>query len=84
MPAHHEFFKRSVLFLKKKNNAPFYSLKNGVLQDVSFSLKKEVGDKKEYPIDVSLPDINNGVYGSNDFRMYSFKVKPCSRAYSHD
>ncbi|KAL8463002.1 hypothetical protein ACS0TY_033853 [Phlomoides rotata] len=41
-------------------------------------------EKKEYPIDVCLPDINIGVYGSDEFRMYSFKVKPCSRAYSHD
>lgn len=46
--------------------------------------KKEGSDKKEYPVDISLPDINNGVYGSDEFRMYSFKVKPCSRAYSHD
>ncbi|KAM7271651.1 hypothetical protein ACFE04_030865 [Oxalis oulophora] len=41
-------------------------------------------EKKEYPVDVSLPDINLGVYGSDEFRMYSFKIKPCSRAYSHD
>ncbi|KAF5738449.1 zinc finger CCCH domain-containing protein 29 [Tripterygium wilfordii] len=47
-------------------------------------LLKEGSDKKEYPIDVSLPDINNGLYGTDEFRMYSFKVKPCSRAYSHD
>ncbi|CAM8910338.1 unnamed protein product [Rhodiola kirilowii] len=40
--------------------------------------------KKEYPVDISLPDINEGVYGTDEFRMYSFKVKPCSRAYSHD
>ncbi|CAJ1971024.1 unnamed protein product [Sphenostylis stenocarpa] len=46
--------------------------------------KKEGSDKKEYPVDISLPDINNGVYGTDEFRMYSFKVKPCSRAYSHD
>ncbi|KAL3834835.1 hypothetical protein ACJIZ3_009571 [Penstemon smallii] len=46
---------------------------------------KEGGiEKKEYPIDASLPDINHGLYGSDEFRMYSFKVKPCSRAYSHD
>ncbi|CAN1748666.1 Zinc finger CCCH domain-containing protein 29 [Linum perenne] len=45
---------------------------------------KEGIERKEYPIDVSLPDINTGVYGSDEFRMYSFKVKPCSRAYSHD
>ncbi|XP_073130044.1 zinc finger CCCH domain-containing protein 29-like isoform X2 [Henckelia pumila] len=45
---------------------------------------KESVERKEYPIDVPLPDINNGIYGSDEFRMYSFKVKPCSRAYSHD
>ncbi|OWM87416.1 zinc finger CCCH domain-containing protein 47 [Punica granatum] len=41
-------------------------------------------EKKEYPVDVPLPDINNGIYSSDEFRMYTFKVKPCSRAYSHD
>ncbi|CAI9295880.1 unnamed protein product [Lactuca saligna] len=43
-----------------------------------------VAAKKEYPVDLSLPDINNAVYGSDEFRMYTFKVKPCSRAYTHD
>ncbi|KAK4433267.1 Zinc finger CCCH domain-containing protein 29 [Sesamum alatum] len=43
-----------------------------------------VAEKKEYPVDVSLPDINTGVYGTDEFRMFNFKVKPCSRAYSHD
>jgi hypothetical protein len=47
-------------------------------------LSKEGAEKKEYPIDISLPDINNGIYGTDDFRMYTFKVKPCSRAYTHD
>ncbi|KAJ6718060.1 ZINC FINGER CCCH DOMAIN-CONTAINING PROTEIN 29 [Salix purpurea] len=45
---------------------------------------KEGIEKKEYPLDVTLPDINDGIYGTDEFRMYSFKVKPCSRAYSHD
>lgn len=40
--------------------------------------------KKEYPPDLTLPDIKNGIYGTDEFRMYTFKVKPCSRAYSHD
>ncbi|KAK7385532.1 hypothetical protein VNO78_31255 [Psophocarpus tetragonolobus] len=39
---------------------------------------------KDYPVDLSLPDIKNGIYGTDEFRMYTFKVKPCSRAYSHD
>lgn len=41
-------------------------------------------EKKEYPIDPSLPDIKNSIYASDEFRMFSFKVRPCSRAYSHD
>ncbi|GLU18862.1 hypothetical protein SLE2022_351390 [Rubroshorea leprosula] len=45
---------------------------------------KEGAEKKEYPVDLTLPDIKNGIYGTDEFRMYTFKVKPCSRAYSHD
>lgn len=41
-------------------------------------------EKKDYPIDPSLPDIKNNIYATDEFRMYSFKVRPCSRAYSHD
>lgn len=52
-------------------------LKGFVIEDI-------VAAKKEYPVDLSLPDINNAVYGSDEFRMYTFKVKPCSRAYTHD
>ncbi|KAG6433268.1 hypothetical protein SASPL_104876 [Salvia splendens] len=40
---------------------------------------EEAPEKKE-----SLPDINSGVYGSDEFRTYDFKVRPCARAYSHD
>ncbi|KAJ6815905.1 zinc finger CCCH domain-containing protein 24-like [Iris pallida] len=43
-----------------------------------------VPEKKEYPIDPSLPDIKNSIYSTDEFRMFSFKVRPCSRAYSHD
>ncbi|MBA0615596.1 hypothetical protein Godav_015719 [Gossypium davidsonii] len=52
----------------KSTNAPFSS----------------TSEKKEYPIDPSLPDIKNSIYSTDEFRMYSFKVRPCSRAYSHD
>ncbi|KAF5446716.1 hypothetical protein F2P56_032319 [Juglans regia] len=45
---------------------------------------KDGTEKKEYPVDLSLPDIKNGIYSTDEFRMYTFKVKPCSRAYSHD
>ncbi|CAM8970406.1 unnamed protein product [Rhodiola kirilowii] len=41
-------------------------------------------EKKDYLIDLSLPDIKNGIFSTDEFRMYSFKIRPCSRAYSHD
>lgn len=41
-------------------------------------------ERKEYPVDPSLPDIKNSVYTADEFRMFSFKIRPCSRAYSHD
>ncbi|GAB2216674.1 hypothetical protein Droror1_Dr00024451 [Drosera rotundifolia] len=41
-------------------------------------------EKKEYPIDPSFPDIKNSIYATDEFRMFSFKIRPCSRAYSHD
>ncbi|WOH04361.1 hypothetical protein DCAR_0623770 [Daucus carota subsp. sativus] len=43
-----------------------------------------ISEKKEYPVDPSLPDIKNSIYSTDEFRMFSFKVRPCSRAYSHD
>ncbi|KAE8666734.1 Zinc finger CCCH domain-containing protein 66 [Hibiscus syriacus] len=47
-------------------------------------VSKDGTEKKEYPVDLTLPDIKNGIYGTDEFRIYTFKVKPCSRAYSHD
>ncbi|XP_058744142.1 zinc finger CCCH domain-containing protein 30-like [Vicia villosa] len=41
-------------------------------------------EKKEYLVDPSIPDIKDSIYASDEFRMFSFKVRPCSRAYSHD
>ncbi|XP_075510975.1 zinc finger CCCH domain-containing protein 30-like [Primulina tabacum] len=43
-----------------------------------------VSEKKQYPVDPSLPDIRDSIYSTDEFRMFSFKVRPCSRAYSHD
>ncbi|KAK8683414.1 hypothetical protein V6N13_039475 [Hibiscus sabdariffa] len=45
---------------------------------------KDGTEKKEYVIDLTLPDIKSEIYGTDEFRMYNFKVTPCSRAYSHD
>ncbi|CAA2964144.1 zinc finger CCCH domain-containing 30-like [Olea europaea subsp. europaea] len=45
---------------------------------------KSTTEKKQYPVDPSLPDIKNSIFSTDEFRMFSFKVRPCSRAYSHD
>ncbi|KAE8724172.1 putative Double Clp-N motif-containing P-loop nucleoside triphosphate hydrolases superfamily protein [Hibiscus syriacus] len=45
---------------------------------------KDGTEKKEYANDFILPDIKSEMYGTDEFRMYNFKVMPCSRAYSHD
>ncbi|PKA62815.1 Zinc finger CCCH domain-containing protein 30 [Apostasia shenzhenica] len=50
----------------------------------SSSAAEEKKEKKTYPIDPSIPDINSSIYASDDFRMFAFKIQPCSRAYSHD
>ncbi|KAF7816110.1 zinc finger CCCH domain-containing protein 66 [Senna tora] len=60
-----------------------------LIDEVCFSFDESVSlmegqQKKDYPVDLSLPDIKSGIYGTDEFRMYTFKVKPCSRAYSHD
>ncbi|KAI3788209.1 hypothetical protein L2E82_00947 [Cichorium intybus] len=52
--------------------------------DLVCSPKISFDSKREYPVDPSLPDIKNSIYSTDEFRMYSFKVRPCSRAYSHD
>ncbi|CAL0317781.1 unnamed protein product [Lupinus luteus] len=54
-------------------------------QDVNtHHVSKDGTEKKGYLVDLSLPDIKNGIYSTDEFRMYTFKVKPCSRAYPHD
>jgi hypothetical protein len=64
---------------------------DNILKEAGFQMVELLQDagtphteKKDYPIDRSLPEINNGIYSTNEFRMFTFKVKPCSRAYSHD
>lgn len=45
---------------------------------------KDESEKKCFHVDPSLPDMKDAIYSTDEFRMFAFKVKPCSRAYSHD
>ena len=53
------------------------------LKEIGFQMveqQQDVGtprtEKKDYPIDPSLPDIKNEIYCTDEFRMFTFKVKP--------
>ncbi|CAL9205041.1 unnamed protein product [Musa hybrid cultivar] len=50
------------------------------------TLKVTEKKKREYPVDPFLPDlrIDGGIYSTDEFRMFCFKVLPCTRAYVHD
>ncbi|XVF37177.1 hypothetical protein REPUB_Repub19eG0123600 [Reevesia pubescens] len=75
------------------NSPPLLSQENGSpLSGSDSPMKSKSTDapisltskRKEYPIDPSLPDIKNSIYSTDEFRMYCFKVRSGSRAYSHD
>ncbi|XVF37178.1 hypothetical protein REPUB_Repub19eG0123700 [Reevesia pubescens] len=65
------------------NSLPSLSQENGSPSSGSDSPMKSkstdapisfTSERKEYPIDPSLPDIKNSIYSTDEFRMYSFKV----------
>ncbi|XP_023512651.1 zinc finger CCCH domain-containing protein 66-like [Cucurbita pepo subsp. pepo] len=67
------------------SEAIFYEMETLEPVEASSSWAARDGmEKKEYPVDLSLPDIKNEMYSTDEFRMYTFKIKPCTRAYSHD
>ncbi|MBA0759813.1 hypothetical protein Gotri_022637, partial [Gossypium trilobum] len=68
----------------QENGSLFSGSDSPIKSRPSYAPISSVSEKKEYPIDPSLPDIKNSIYSTDELRMYSFKVRPCSRAYSHD
>ncbi|KAM3355483.1 hypothetical protein ACQJBY_025955 [Aegilops geniculata] len=56
--------------------------------DAAVTTARKTTTKKDYSSAsdsaAQTEDINAGVFATDDFRMYSFKVNPCSRAYTHD
>ena len=64
--------------------SPSHSVSSPVVSKITDLPPISTMEKKEYPVDPSIPDIKNSIYATDEFRMFSFKVRPCSRAYSHD
>ncbi|RRT72740.1 hypothetical protein B296_00027651 [Ensete ventricosum] len=58
----------------------------GCTSTLKVTEKKKKKKKREYPVDPFLSDllIDGGIYGTDEFRMFCFKVVPCTRAYVHD
>lgn len=71
---------RSSLEAVLSNGSPPLTPSSGSTSSSSSPQEK----KKNYLIDTSIPDIKSSIYSSDEFRMFCFKIKPCSRAYSHD
>ncbi|CAM0958116.1 unnamed protein product [Alopecurus aequalis] len=71
------------LLLKSPAVSPSSSPKKSASPPAAMAAVAQEG-RKEYPPDLTLPDLKSGLFSTDEFRMYSFKVKPCSRAYSHD
>lgn len=67
-----------------ENGSPLSALESPRKAKPNNGTLSSISEKKEYPVDPTLPDIKNSIYSTDEFRMYSFKVRPCSRAYSHD
>ncbi|KQK07846.2 zinc finger CCCH domain-containing protein 33 [Brachypodium distachyon] len=70
------------VLLKSPAVSPSSSPKKSASPPAAMAMAQE--PRKEYPPDLTLPDLKSGLFSTDEFRMYSFKVKPCSRAYSHD
>ncbi|CAM8883876.1 hypothetical protein QQ045_027918 [Rhodiola kirilowii] len=76
----------AVVSSSPRNDSPTSAFGSYSLRDTKFEVAPVLygSEKKEYPVDPTFPDIKNSIYGTDEFRMYSFKIRPCSRAYSHD
>jgi len=70
-----------------RSAVPLSSAENGspsslVAPKFTVSAVTTSSEKKEYPI--ALPSVESSMYATDEFRMYSFKVLLCPRAYTHD
>ncbi|KAL6989702.1 hypothetical protein U1Q18_015453, partial [Sarracenia purpurea var. burkii] len=74
-----------VSITRSNSNSPTFSLGNGspcsLVDSVSSRMITKLNDlpansvlqKKEYPMDPSLPDIKNNIYSTDEFRMFSLR-----------
>ena len=84
---------------QKDNDIIYFTSRNMMLQailddgdgDVSDCCLKKEGFHlgKQQGVDPSqikktLPDIKNEIYSTDEFGMFSFKVIPCLKTYSHE
>ncbi|KAL9278753.1 Zinc finger CCCH domain-containing protein 54 [Arabidopsis thaliana] len=69
--------------LKSASPMAFYDIGEQQYSTFGYILSKP-GNAGAYEIDPSIPNIDDAIYGSDEFRMYAYKIKRCPRTRSHD
>nr|AAQ56110.1 zing finger transcription factor PEI1 [Boechera stricta] len=69
--------------LKSASPLAFYDIGDQQYSTLGYIVSKP-GIAEAYDLDHPIPTINNAIYGSDEFRMYAYKIKRCPRTRSHD
>nr|AAR15476.1 Zn-finger transcription factor [Olimarabidopsis pumila] len=69
--------------LKSVSAMPFYEIGEQQYSTLGYIISKP-GNAGLYDIDPPIPTIDDAIYGSDEFRMYAYKIKRCPRTRSHD
>lgn len=62
---------------------PFYDIGEQQYPTLGYIVSKP-GNAGAYDIDPPMPTIDDAIFGSDEFRMYAYKIKRCPRTRSHD
>ncbi|CAN8256930.1 unnamed protein product [Cochlearia groenlandica] len=69
--------------LKSVNPMAFYDIGEQQFATLGYIVSKP-GIAASYDFDPPIPNIDDAIYGSDEFRMYGYKIKRCPRTRSHD
>ncbi|ESQ40686.1 hypothetical protein EUTSA_v10015883mg [Eutrema salsugineum] len=69
--------------LKSVNPMAFYETGEQQFPTIGYIVSKP-GNAGAYEIDPPIPTVDDAIYGSDEFRMYAYKIKRCPRTRSHD
>ncbi|EOA19549.1 hypothetical protein CARUB_v10002521mg [Capsella rubella] len=71
--------------LKSVSPMAFYDIGEQQYSTLGYIVSKPaIGNGGVYDLDPPIPTIDDAIYGSDEFRMYAYKIKRCPRTRSHD